>query len=62
MGVYVENWSMADADETHGDSPAPFGDHTWRVIDDEVGGVIAYFNNETDANHFVSAESTNPNR
>lgn len=60
--LYVENWSTADADETGGVSSAPFGDFTWRVIDEEVGGVIAYFNNVTDANLFVSVESDIRNR
>lgn len=53
MGLYSENWSEADAEETEGTSPAPFGDFTWRVIDEEVGGVIAYFNNSTDAQNFI---------
>lgn len=60
--LHVDKWSTADAEETAGVSPAPFGDFTWRVIDDEIGGVIAYFNNVSDANHFVSTENVNPNR
>lgn len=56
MEIYAEQWSEDDADETEGVSPAPFGDYTWRVVDESVGGVIAYFNNQADADGYAIAK------
>lgn len=38
--VYVDEYSTEDA-ETEG-LQAPYGDNTWRIIDENEGGVVAY--------------------
>lgn len=56
MAVYVENWTDADAEEAGECSPAPFADYTWRVVNESAGGVIAYFNNQADAEGYAIAK------
>lgn len=57
---YADLFTTNDADEVGFDedgkhiSPAPFGDDTWRVISEDEGGVIAYFNNAEDARTFAA--------
>lgn len=38
--VYVDNYSTEDAEI--GGLQAPYGDDTWRIIDENEGGVVAY--------------------
>lgn len=38
--VYVDNYSARDAEREGLD--APYGDNTWRIIDENEGGVVAY--------------------
>lgn len=58
MDIYVEHWSTFDAEETIIDgvvtSPAPFGDNTYRVVDENEGGVVAYFGTESAANKYAA--------
>ncbi len=58
--IYVEQWSTFDAEEAGRNfdgtlvSPAPFGDNTYRVIDEKAGGVVAYFGSEEAALEYAN--------
>lgn len=57
--VYVDQWDTMDAEDAGYDedntlsSPAPFGDNTFRVIDEREGGVVAYFGSHESAQDYA---------
>jgi hypothetical protein len=51
--VYFDNFGEYEAEESGWELDCPFGDSTYRVIDENEGGVVAYFNNEADASIYT---------